>query len=349
MKKIEILIKNLLFNLLLIFKHNSVTDKNLSFDEHSRILCIRLNRIGDALVSTPLLYFIKQELRCRIYILADQKNHFIFRNNPDIDKVIVFKKGLKGFREYFRFLRAEKINTVVDLHDDISTTVSFLVALSSVENKFGLKKGNEKIYTQTVAKPNSINTHIVTRIMQIAKLFNLDPGKADLCIKYHPKPEANDKAVNFISGNFTMGKPILGINISAGSEARFWGIDRYKQLLNFLSSYDIENLILAAPKDKEIMGLIGYPKYFISESYDEFASVISKLRILFSPDTAAIHIASAYNVSVFGLYVHDTEDMIWSPINVDFDYVETKEHNLENLQFYDVVQKFKPFLEKHIK
>ncbi len=347
MKKIELFFKYLLLNILLIFKPTAVQGSP-HFDKNSKILFIRLNRIGDALVSTPLLHFIKQKINCKIYVLADLKNFFVFRNNPDIDEVIIFKKKLKGFTEFFKLIKSEKITTIVDLHDDVSTTVSFLVALSCAKNKLGLEKENKNIYTKTIPKLSPVNVHVVNRILELSKLFNLNPDQAELCIKYFPESESEDKAQNFISKTFKDKKPILGINISAGSDARFWGVERYKQLINSLSSYNIEILILAAPKDKDKVDLIGYSGYFLSESFDEFCAVISKLKLLFSPDTAAIHIASVFNIPVFGIYVHDTDDMIWSPVNVDFDYVETKEHNFRNMRFEKVINKFKPFLEKHI-
>lgn len=349
MKKIEQFFKNLLLNLLLIFKRTSDSNSISSFDKNSKILFIRLNRIGDALVSTPLLHFVKQSLNCKIYVLADLKNYFVFKNNPDIDEVVIFKKGLKGFREFFKLIKTEKINTIVDLHDDVSTTVSFLIALSSVKNKFGLEKENKKFYTRTIPRLNPANVHVVNRVIQLSKLFNLNPGNTDLCIRYFPKSESEEKAIKFFSENFTKLKPILGINISAGSDARFWGVERYKQLINSVTSYSIDILILASPKDKDKISLIGYQKYFYSDSFDEFAAAISKIKVLFSPDTATVHLASAYNVPVFGIYVHDTEDMIWSPVNVDFDFIETREHNLENVTFETVMKKFKPFLENHIK
>lgn len=349
MKKIELLIRNLLLSLLLVLKPVARSKEEVSFDENSNILFIRLNRIGDALVTTPLLHYIKQSYKCKIFVLADVKNSFIFQNNPDIDEVVIFRKGIKGFREFFRLTKTKQINTIVDVHDDVSTTVSFLVALSSSKNKFGLEKVNKKIYTRTVPRLNPVDFHIVNRIIQLSRLFNLNPDHAELCIRYFPKSEAAEKTEVFISDKFTKGKPILGINISAGSDARFWGVNNYRQLLGSLAPYNIEILILSAPKDADKVRLIGYPKYFISESFDEFASVISRLKLLLSPDTAAVHIASVYRIPVFGIYVHDTKDMIWSPINIDFDYIETNEHNLNNLDFERLFGKFKPFLEKHIK
>lgn len=347
MKKIEHFLKYLLLNLYLIFKRNPDNNGSNKFEDNSKILFIRLNRIGDALVSTPLLHFIKDKINCRIYVLADLKNHFVLDNNPDIEKVIVFKKGFKGFSEFLRFVKKEKIETIVDLHDDVSTTVSLLIALSKAKFKFGLEKQNKKIYTKTVPRPDSINVHIVYRILELSRLFNLNPKDAKICIRYFPKIKSVEKADKFISENFTKGSAILGINISAGSDARFWGVARYKELINSLFSYKIEILILAAPKDEDKITLIGYPKYFLTESFDEFAAVISRLKIMLSPDTAAIHLAAAAGVPVFGLYVHDTADKIWSPVGVDFDYMETHEHNLNNLEFEKVLQRFIPFLEKH--
>lgn len=347
MKKIEHFLKNLFLNLFLIFRrtpNSYIPDK---FDSNSKILFIRLNRIGDALVSTPLLHFIKNKINCRIYVLADLKNYFVLDNNPDIEKVIVFKKGLNGFGEFLRFVKKEKIETIVDLHDDVSTTVSLLIALSKAKNKFGLEKRNKKIYTKTVPKPDSISVHIVYRILELSRLFNLNPKDAEICIRYFPKHKSIEKADKFISENFTKGGAILGINISAGSDARFWGAERYKELINSLFSYKIEILILAAPKDKNKITSIGYPKYFLTESFDEFAAIISRLKIMLSPDTAAIHLAAAAGVPVFALYVHDTADKIWSPVGVDFDYMETHEHNLNNIKFEKVLQRFIPFLEKH--
>jgi ADP-heptose:LPS heptosyltransferase len=349
MKKVEFLLKNFLLNLLLILKPHTRSASETAFNQNDKILFIRLNRIGDALVSTPLLHFIKQKLNCKIYVLADVKNFFVFRNNPDIEETIIFKKGIKGFREFFHYIKTEKINTVADLHDDVSTTVSFLVGLSSTKNKFGLEKANKKLYTATVPRLNSVNVHVVTRLLQLSRLFDLNPTEADVSIKYSAEPGSMAKAKEFVSQHFKDKKPILGINISAGSDARFWGVDRYRKLIDSLSEYDLDVLLLAAPKDSGKLSLIGYSEYFVSHSFDEFAAVVSQLKLLFTPDTAAVHIASAYNIPVFGIYVHDTEDLIWSPVKVDFDYVETSENNLKNLEFETVFNKFQPFLEQHIK
>ncbi|MCK7524365.1 MAG: hypothetical protein MZV64_45405 [Ignavibacteriales bacterium] len=89
----------------------------------------RLNRLGDALVTTPLLHEIKNQLKCKVYVLADRKNHFIFKNNLSIDEVFIFEKGLDGFKNFNNIINQKSIDAVIDIHDDVSTTVSLLVAI----------------------------------------------------------------------------------------------------------------------------------------------------------------------------------------------------------------------------
>ena len=60
----------------------------------------------------------------------------------------------------------------------------------------------------------------------------------------------------FIKSNFDENKFLIGINISAGSEARFWGNENYKLLIEFLISQDVNLLILTDPKDLNLAKVI---------------------------------------------------------------------------------------------
>ncbi len=248
MKKFEIFLKNILLAILLFI--SNFNRKKAGLDSRiSRVLFIRLNRIGDALVTTPLLHFIKTNLHCDVYLLADKKNYFAFNNNPDIDKLIIFEKGISGIFKILKIIKHERIDTVVDLHDDVSTTVSFIIALSSTVNKFGLDKENKIIYTNTVKKLDDTKFHVIERLLEIGKLFNVKMNEDETKVYYYPKADSLAEAKEFIKRNFDENKFLIGINISAGSEARFWGNENYKLLIEFLISQDVNLLILSDPKD----------------------------------------------------------------------------------------------------
>jgi ADP-heptose:LPS heptosyltransferase len=348
MKKIEVFLKNILLKVLLILSSRKSEKRQDDLNNFKFVLFIRLNRIGDALVSTPLLHIIKKNIGCRIFLLADKKNYFAFNNNPDIDKLIIFKKGLFGIYEIIRAIRENNIDTVVDLHDDVSTTVSFIVALSDAKNKFALKKGNEIIYTKTIEKPDRSKVHVVDRLLELGKLFNLNPDNSQVRIDYYPEKESFEMVNNFLESRFDSSKFLVGINISAGSQARFWGINNYRLLINFLKSYNISCILLAKPEDFSLAKqIIDEERFIFTSDFDKFCALISKLNFLFTPDTSTVHIAAVFNIPVFGIYVnYNTDEMIWTPYNTAYETVITKEPTLHNISFSEVEKKLKPFLEK---
>ncbi len=348
MKKLEFFFKNILLNILLFF--NSHDDKGgiVPGKDFEKILFIRLNRIGDALVVTPLLHEIKKKLNSKIYLLADKNNFVAFNNNTDVDEILVFDKDIKGFLKVLKFIKTENIKTVVDLHVDISTTVSFLIALCKAKNKFALEKSNKKIYTKTVKTLDGSKYHIVDRILEISKLFEIEPDKNNINIHFTPAESSVQKVQEYLNKKFPLKKILIGINISAGSTARFWGIENYKKLINYFIQFDVNLIIICSPTDVNLAKEICNNKYyyFSSENYDEFASMISGLDFLFTPDTAAVHLASVFEIPVFGLYVkYNTEDMIWSPYKSKFDCVVTTEPNLKNMTFESVKIKLQLFIE----
>jgi ADP-heptose:LPS heptosyltransferase len=348
MKKIEVFLKNILLKVLLSLSSPKRGRNKDNLNNFKSVLFIRLNRIGDALVSTPLLHFVKENTGCRIFLLADKKNYFAFNNNLDIDKVIIFNKGLMGIYDIIKLIREYDIDTIVDLHDDVSTTVSFIVALSRAKNKFALKKDNELIYTKTIERPNRSNVHVVDRLLELGKLFNLNPDKKQMNIHYYPKKESFEMADSFLQNRFDSNKFLLGINISAGSQARFWGINNYRLLLNFLKNYTINCLLLAKPEDFSLANeIIDEERFIFTSDFDKFCALISRLNFLFTPDTSTVHIAAAFNIPLFGIYVnYNTDEMIWTPYNTPYEAVITREPTLHNIKFNEVERKLKPFLDK---
>ncbi|GBD90275.1 lipopolysaccharide core heptosyltransferase RfaQ [bacterium BMS3Abin04] len=352
MKNIELFLRKILLRIILLLHSNRKNQSLPKFDGKTKILFIRLNRIGDALITTPLISEVKNRLNPDIYILSDKKNKFIFHSIIERNKVVTFRKGLPGFLNTLKWINKMNFDVIVDTHDDVSTTVTFLTALSHAPRKFALDKKNRTVYTDTIEKPDSSKVHIVERVVKISELFGIKIKYDNINIIYKPASESIEIADNFIKDNFPTKHYLLGINISAGSEARFWGIERFRKLLNVLSNYkNLDIVVLRSPKDENLAEKITNGKFIIfnDHSFDELAAMISKLDMLFTPDTSAVHLASAFKVPVFGLYVHyNTKDMIWTPYKSKFKAIITEEPTLENLSYNKVVKDFIPFLEENL-
>lgn len=348
-KWIEIFLRHIILKILLVSSKRRTKKEKPDVSKGSNALFIRLNRIGDALVTTPLLTQIKKEIGCTIFVLADAKNHFIFEHCPVVDKTFIYEKGIRGIRHLKTILEQNNIDTIVDLHDDVSTTISLILRMSKTKQIFGLKKKNEKLFTHTVTKPNPSTHHIIERTLELANLFGFNPKLNIAKVNYQIK----QKSMAIVGEQLKQYKNefLLGINITAGSEARFWGINNYKRLIEQVKKYQINYLLFTSHDYFHIAQQITEEKNIFppSKDFDIFAAGISKLNMLFTPDTSVVHIASMFEIPVFGLYVkYKTDDMIWSPYRTIFDSIVTEDSSLLNVSYDEVINKFIPFLEKQV-
>lgn len=351
MKKIELFFKNLLLRIFLLFSSAKKSSEIPVLQANDKILLVRLNRIGDALVTSAFIEQLRSHTKAQIHVLADSKNYFVFKRIPAVNNIYVIRKNLEDYKTLFKMLRKEEYKVIVDLHDDVSTTTSLLISKLHAPYKFGLEKENSTIFTATIPKLDSSSTHVIERNLELLKLFGITPDRSKAGIHYSPEPASLEKAGDFIRKRFDAKKFTLGVNISAGSEARFWGIAKFQKLIKFLEQYNINVVLLSTTRDLRHAFRISdtREKIYYTPSFDEFAAIMSKLDMLFTPDTATVHLAAIYKVPVFGIYVkYNTDDMIWYPYGCDFDCVITKEPTVHNVSFNDVIAKFKPFLEKYL-
>lgn len=352
LKQIEYFLKNILLIILSsLSKKSKLFNQELKINSNTNCLLIRINRIGDALVTTPFIHLLKSKINPKISVLADRRNYFVFNNNPDIEEVMIYDKGFVGFFKTLKTINSKRFDVIFDMHDDVSTTISFLITAAKCQNKVGLEKQNKNIFTHTVPRPDASKYHVIERLSSFSNLLGFVYSKDELKINYNPTNQSIKKVDEIIDNLFDKKRFLLGINISAGSDARFWGTENYKSLVNKLNEYDTNLLLICHDKDYDKAKEIIDQRFILnpSKEFDLFAAIIQKLNMLFSPDTSAVFLADAKGIPVFGIYVKfKTKEVIWTPYNSDFECVVTEEPTLHNLKFEDVWNKFQPFLEKYL-
>ncbi len=80
----------------------------------SKILFIRNDKIGDSLVTLPVLRDLKLNYPdIKIHVLASELNYFIFKDLKFIDKIYIY--NFPGWTATFSSLKSEMYDTVVDL------------------------------------------------------------------------------------------------------------------------------------------------------------------------------------------------------------------------------------------
>ena len=349
MKEIEIILRKFLLSLYLFFKKNEKKQTGLTISKNDKILFVRLNRIGDALVTTHILKHIKEYYGCEIHVLADRKNFFIFENDNNVDKTIIFPRKLKDLKILKQEINNSNYSALFDLHDDVSTSASFFIGSLAVKNKIAYDKKTRKLFTHLVPYLDPTKHHIMERYLQFLNFLNIPYNKDEIRVNYQPSNESIRYAENLVNNLFEIKKFLVGINISAGSEARFWGIERFKKLISYFSQYDVNILLFSSPSEIEkAKQIIDDEKLISAEpTFDKMTAVLKQIDFLFSPDTSLVHIASSYNLPVFGIYInYNTDHVVWYPYNTEHELIVTEKPNFDELEFDTVINKLKIFFER---
>lgn len=310
-----------------------------------KILFVRLNNIGDALITTPLIGELKKIEGITIDVICSERNKKVFENPELCGKRYIYDKKLKTFFKIIKEINSQNYDCIIDSHDDVSSTASMFIALSNCKFKAALEKSNSKLFTHTVKRPDATIKHPVERIMEISKIFGINPDLENINILFNLSNDSISIAKDFLQNNFKNDKSTIGINLFAGSNARFWGIENYKMLINYLKGKNY-NIFLITPESKldEAKRISGIVPVF-SGNLNSVAAIISLSDLLITPDTSLVHIASAFKTPVFGLFVHyNSNEVIWSPYKSKFDCVITKEPTLKNISFDEVSHKLSAFI-----
>lgn len=356
LKRIEILLRRFIIFVLDFFvSRRNLPSDNIDYNS-TKILFIRQDRIGDVLISTPIFTSFKSHYPSAIVdVLLSENNHFVLMNEPLIRKCWIYQKKITKVILLLKSIRKEKYDFAVDMMDNPSVTSTILCLFSGARWNVGIAKDNNYVYDIRVPMLSRRDTHIVYRIAQLLIPFHIDPQTENLSIRYFTSPESDNFAENILSEKILSQHTLIGINISAGGEVRFWGIENYRALLSFLTDKHpkLSPIILYQPSDNEkaikiVEGIKNVGLSPITQTFDQFAAIIKKLSFLISPDTSAIHLASAFNIPSVVLYVQSNKDLrIWEPYGTDYEVVVTDVDDLSTIKVDEVQTAFNKLIARY--
>jgi len=349
LKQIEFSLRRLVVRVLrlLIYRHQQhPSSQNYN---SKKVLFIRQDRIGDVLISTPIFSLLKKYYpNITLDILLSSNNHFVLDNNPSINRKWIYKKSIFNVIQILKSIRNEKYDYLIDMMDNPSTTSTIFCALAGAQWNIGLAKENDFVYDIKVPLLSRQNVHIIHRIAQLIIPFGINPDSEKLQVQYYISQESENIVEQYLTLHKLNLRNIIGINISAGSNTRYWGVENYRSLIKYINIHHPESspLILYQPADIKIAEEIceSLNNVFISQvtnSFDLFAAYIKRLNCLISPDTSAIHLASAFGVPCVVMYVQSNKNLrIWEPYGIDFETIVTDVDNLSTISIDNVTSAF---------
>ena len=281
------------------------------------VLVLRLDRIGDVLMSLPALHDLRAALPgARIRLAVGRWSEPIARSAP-VDDVLVWSapwvgRAAEGADKLLalagraRGLRGVQLDLALDLQGDVRANV--LMALTGARRRAGYANtGGAWLLTDVIPLDETVSWVEQNRLA-VAQVVGRAPGQG--------RPDAlNDADRAFARELFTrLGlearRPLVGVHPSGGRPVKQWDVPRWGEVAGRLQrEFGATILITGGEGDRALAETVA--RALPRRAFDltgklsvrETLAVIAQLDLFLSPDTGPMHMAAAVgtpSVSVFG-------------------------------------------------
>ena len=278
-------------------------------------------KLGDCVLLTPLIRNLRQarpELRIHIIAFSRASASF-FRNEPAVTAVHLVKQ--KPLR-YLSEVRAAKFDLLFNTKDHPST--HFLLQTALIPARFKVGHANpfhEGLYDRLIALEH--HTHMALKNCALLTVLDIEVD-AKACRPALPAMPVSDEVTQLLA-RLESARPI-GVNISAGDPNRYWTEKKWQTLLAHFPGERF--VVLSGPGDtaKKQQLEANCPKNLIAtpptRNLYEASRIVSTLKLLVTPDTSMVHVASGAGIPIVGLYREAPQDISrFGPYAVPYELV----------------------------
>lgn len=298
-----------------------------------RVLVVRHDRIGDAIVTTPLLAFLRAAApHAEIDVLASPANRGILAADPAVSRVIVNDHSWRGWGRALRELRRREYDLVLTpifgrgLREGL---VAALAGRRALRVSVARPKRYAGFFSHLVRTPPSA-THMAQRVLvlgqrAVAASPELAQGGVERWpLRLAPSAEAFARADAFLRGAKLA--RFVAVNVSAAEWFRDWPADRCAAAIGAVARPhpDVAFVLTPPPGKVEaaeqvLEAAVGVRVVVAPPSADllDLAALLARAAVVVTPDTANIHVASAMRRPVVALYTPlGTPPSLWAPLGV---------------------------------
>ncbi|MEO6695243.1 MAG: glycosyltransferase family 9 protein [Ignavibacteria bacterium] len=267
------------------------------------ILVVQIGKIGDMILTTPLFGELKKLFpSSQLTVLASEINRDIPLNHNSVDNVIVYKKALLKNTGLLKTL-FRNVDLWIDTKYEYSKTSSLLVKILNPKVSLGYNF-QKKIFDVSLNEYLS-GDHAVEINLSPVSFFRKINVKLDLKPSF-TIPEAVSKK---FQASFNSTKKNILINVSAGSESRYWSKENWLNLIKKISiNKNYAFKIIGMESDKELIDFIvegsedAEIQFLKTENILETSAAVIKSYVIITADTSIVHICSAFDKPVLALF-----------------------------------------------
>jgi ADP-heptose:LPS heptosyltransferase len=334
---VDAAMRRLLYSLLKQVLKVKPTDQKIPVDQLTSLLIIPYgDAIGDLIVALPVARAIKRRNpECKIGIFVSERNRSLLQCEDSIDEQYIFggRHDWKRFSELSR-ARKEKYQVVLNLHFNKLSDYGLIcnyVGRHATKATLRMKRAHHyQLMFNRLSPFMRYKVHISQ--LSIAILddiidFGSSPlSLAEACLGVSLCPETFERVADRVNNllHDVGASWFIYINPQGRNPEREWGFENIKQLTErIVKRYpDAAVIVTSSPamqaETRRIVETSGNSRLlFIETGHDlnELASVCRMSRLIITPDTTAVHFASAENKPTI-VFLPDTREihLEWLPL-----------------------------------
>ena len=308
---------------------NKVQNEKRKAKSYKKILIIRLDRIGDVVLSTPVLKAVRDAYPdSHIAFMVAPHAKDIAEGNPYINEVIVYDKtrAHKGALEGAKFiagLARKRFDIAIMLHPTRRTHL--LAFLSGIPKRLGYERKMGLILTDKIPDKKHLGLkHEIDYTLGLLRYIGIETKDRKLHV---PIDKTSEDRVGRILADAGIkdSDRIVAINPGASCRSKRWPVGRFAEAADSLArELGVKIVIVSGSQDKcfadqtasrmntKALNLSGMT------TVRELACLLKRSSLFISNDSGPVHIACAMGtpvISIFGRSDRGLSPRRWGPTN----------------------------------
>ena len=294
----------------------------------NRILVIRLDRLGDVVLSTPVLQALRRQFpHAFIALMVRPSCREVVEGHPCLNEVILYEKegahrSLMGTLRFARRLRRYDFDTALVLHP--SNRSHWIPWLARIPIRIGYDRKSAWLLTHRVPHRKQEGAkHEARYSLELLELFGFNPAISNPVIPVHP--EAAKRVDELLSSSSVApSERLVAVHPSASCISKRWMSERFAQVADrLIREHGVRICLVAgeadAPHVKQMSRAMREPALNFAGrlSVGELAALLRRARLLISNDSGPVHVAAAVGtpvVDIFGRNQRGLSPLRWGPL-----------------------------------
>ncbi|MFH1128937.1 MAG: lipopolysaccharide heptosyltransferase II [Candidatus Omnitrophota bacterium] len=292
-----------------------------------RILIVRTDRIGDVLLSTPVIKVLRDNYpHAYIAMIVSPYSKEIVDGNPYLDEVIIYDKDRKhkswlGSIKFSRNLKKRKFDLALILHPtNRMHLVTYLAGIPrriGYDQKLGFLLSDKITHTKQFGQKHEIEYNL-----DLIRYLGLETKDA---LVFMPLKAESEKWAEelLLKEQVTKKDKLLAIHPGASCPSKIWPNGQFAEVADkLIEKYGFKVFVIAGPKDtalaQNVLENMLHPAVNLGgkTSVSQMASLLKRCNLFISNDSGPVHVGSAVGVpviSIFGRSQKGLSPTRWGP------------------------------------